>query len=226
MFKHQDQKSEKGHRTKVHAWFGKRNLKKTWKLQSARYQCQAVLSPHLYSLHIRALSHLYWLHIPTLSTSLLSTSLYSFTSRLSRISTLSRPDSLASLLSPHPCSLHFSALSKSLFSHIPTFSTSWKFVKRSLGFQTSFGAFLKEFTEHQHLLEGWLIESRPKRPSPQDDVIVWLQGYIRRPGPGLGWPIHHLRVSMSNFGWFEGTSILENLHVTTRKLNGMMVCTE
>ena len=92
----------------------------------------------LYSLHISTLFTSELSHISTGSTSLLSPllyppPLYSLTSRLSRISTLSRPDSLASLLSPHPCSIHFSALSKSLFSHIPTFSTSWKFVKRSLG---------------------------------------------------------------------------------------------
>ena len=84
----------------------------------------------LYSLHISTLFTSELSHISTGSTSLLSPLLYSpHLYTLSRpdslaISTLSRPDSLASLLSPHPCSLHFSALSKSLFSHIPTFSTS------------------------------------------------------------------------------------------------------
>ena len=226
MFKLQDQKSEKGHRTKVHAWFGKRNLKKnmeTTKCPLPTPGCTlstSLLSSHPSSLTSLLAPHPYSLHFSTL-----------------HLSTLSRPDSLAFLLShvptpSHLYSLRIPALSTSLLSLNPysltsLLSTSWKFVKRSLGpSKLPLKFFLKEFTEHQHLLEGWLIESRPKRPSLQDDAIVWLQGYIRRPGPGLGWPIHHLRVSMSNFGWFEGTSILENLHVTTRKLNGMMVCTE
>ena len=215
MLKHQDQKNEKGHRTKVHAWSGKRILKKnmgTTKCPLPTPGC--TLSTSLLSSHPSSLTSLLAPH------SLLSPLLYS------------RPDSLAFLLSHVPTlsylySLRIPALSTSLLSLNP-YSLSHLYSLHILKIRkTQFRLpnFLWCFFEGIDWTStsvGGVIDWEP----PKKTSRMTLSFGFRVTSGGLGWPIHHLRVSMSNFGWFEGTSILESLHVTTRKLNGMMVCTE